>query len=225
MGMETVALDQAKLFVLMSAGAIFSLAGLWLMFRPAAEGEAAKIEVFGLKFQSSSAGLLVFLIGAAFLAVPIFVPERPESTPAEANPANSQGERPDLAPPRERASGKEIEPNDGYEEANQIEAGDSIAGHVHKGSDDWFVVPVRSTEPVLDVSIRNNGGWYGECGPKFYSLEEKELPTYGKNNFPRESARSSWPVPLSGTTFLFIRLSSRSVEGCRYELFTSYPGS
>jgi hypothetical protein len=74
--MQIVALDGAKLLALMLAGGVFALAGLWLMFRPQPAGEAARIELFGLKFQASSAGLLVFLIGAVFLAVPIFVPEK-----------------------------------------------------------------------------------------------------------------------------------------------------
>lgn len=79
--MTPVALDGAKLLILMAAGGVFALAGLWLMFRPA-KGQGANIEMFGLKFQSSSAGLLVFLIGAVFLAVPVFVPEKPSALPS-----------------------------------------------------------------------------------------------------------------------------------------------
>jgi hypothetical protein len=74
--MTPVALDGSKLLILMVAGGVFALSGLWLMFRQPAAGEAAKIEIFGLKFQSSSAGLLVFLIGSVFLGVPIVVPEK-----------------------------------------------------------------------------------------------------------------------------------------------------
>ena len=52
--MDVVALDAWKLTALMVAGAAFALAGLWLMFGPQPAGEAAKVELFGLKFQASS---------------------------------------------------------------------------------------------------------------------------------------------------------------------------
>ena len=74
--MEFNTLEPTKLIALMIAGGLFALAGLWLMFRPRKDGHSAKIELFGMKFESSSAGLLVFVIGAAFLASPLFVQER-----------------------------------------------------------------------------------------------------------------------------------------------------
>ena len=43
------ALDGTKLLLLMLAGVAFAAAGLYLMIRPKA-GDAAKIEIFGLKF-------------------------------------------------------------------------------------------------------------------------------------------------------------------------------
>ena len=76
--MGVVALDAMKLTAMMVSGGVFAIAGLWLMFRPQQAGEAAKAELFGLKFQASSAGLVVFVIGAAFLALPIIVPEKPQ---------------------------------------------------------------------------------------------------------------------------------------------------
>ena len=111
--MDVVALDAAKLTALMVAGAAFALAGLWLMFKPQPAGEAAKIELFGLKFQASSAGLVVFLIGAVFLAMPIVVPEKPSDRAPEP-PAGSPGEgepAPELPLPR-RAGAEELEGND-----------------------------------------------------------------------------------------------------------------
>jgi hypothetical protein len=74
--MSFTALDSTKLLALMAAGGLFAIAGLWLMFRPKTDGHSAKIELFGMKFESSSAGLLVFVIGAAFLGSPLFVQER-----------------------------------------------------------------------------------------------------------------------------------------------------
>lgn len=74
--MEVVALDSSKIIALMIAGGAFALAGLWLLFRPQIEGHAAVIKLFGMEFQASSAGLLVFLVAAGFLATPIIVPEK-----------------------------------------------------------------------------------------------------------------------------------------------------
>lgn len=62
--MEPVALDSTKLAVIMAAGALFALAGLWLMIRPPAQGGSTSIELCGMKIQSASAGLLVFPVGA-----------------------------------------------------------------------------------------------------------------------------------------------------------------
>ena len=74
--MDFPTVEPWKLLTLMIAGGVFSVSGLWLMFRVQSSGETAKVELFGLKFQSSSAGLFVFLIGATFLLLPLFVPER-----------------------------------------------------------------------------------------------------------------------------------------------------
>ncbi|MEM0989669.1 MAG: hypothetical protein AAGK00_12360 [Pseudomonadota bacterium] len=97
--MDIVALDGTKLLALMAAGGIFALAGLWLIFRPKEEGDTAKIELFGLKFQSSSAGLLVFLIGAVFLALPIFVPEKAATGASVTGPQVATGEEQPGNPP------------------------------------------------------------------------------------------------------------------------------
>ena len=65
--MDFEAQNPTILIVLMVAGAAFAGVGLWLLLKPKPTGSTAKIEIFGLKFESSSAGLLVFLIGAVFL--------------------------------------------------------------------------------------------------------------------------------------------------------------
>jgi len=71
--MEFTALEPWKLIVLMAAGGIFSAAGLWLIFRPKTDGHSMVIHVAGMKLEASSAGVLVFLIGTAFFATPLFV--------------------------------------------------------------------------------------------------------------------------------------------------------
>jgi hypothetical protein len=148
--MQIVALDGTKLIVLMLAGGAFALAGLWLMFRPQPEGEAARIELFGLKFQASSAGLLVFLIGAAFLSVPIFVPERPAADRRAGAAAGGAGhaDASRTMPPGERRPGQiaieaaEAEPNDTIASANLVSLGSVIRGELSRGDVDFFAVDV-----------------------------------------------------------------------------------
>jgi hypothetical protein len=157
--MQIVALDGTKLIVLMLAGGAFALAGLWLMFRPQPEGEAARIELFGLKVQASSAGLLVFLIGAAFLAVPIFVPERAGPLPQDPSPEpgspSTPGTVPDLPLPR-LADTEEVEPNDAISNANALVLGQTVRGALSPGDFDWYVVSTETTDAEsLRVTFRN----------------------------------------------------------------------
>jgi hypothetical protein len=227
---QIVALDGAKLLALMLAGAVFALAGLWLMFRPQPAGEAARIELFGMKLQASSAGLLVFLIGAVFLAVPILVPERdaprsvspalgsasvPASSEAPAGNVNPVG---GLVPARQRATGVERELNDSPDTANQIDIGDSIAGVVSKSTEDWFVMPVAATTATVYVRLRSVGN-PGSCRIFFYSAGERELRNAAW--FPPEHTMESWQLNLDGSGAVFIRLRGSSVD-CPYELFTSH---
>jgi hypothetical protein len=141
----------------MIAGGIFALAGLWLMFRPKPEGGAAKVELLGMKFESSSAGLLVFLIGSGFLATPLFVSERtqPATTAPLSSPQTTAptGAREAAPPPAEGPAnadvrseiadnGVEVEPNDTFAAANSIELGTSVAGSLSGQDLDTFVVAI-----------------------------------------------------------------------------------
>lgn len=170
--MEFSALDPVKIIALMSAGGLFALAGLWLMFRPKMDGHAAKIELFGLKFESSSAGLLVFVIGAAFLASPLFVQERNAGVSAGAvapGPAGSDTgavaggdvasgtaqvavSSPDpavvgtTAPALIATEGREVEPNETPASGNVIPIGAVITGTLDPESPDHFQVPIAQPE-------------------------------------------------------------------------------
>ncbi|MEM1130443.1 MAG: hypothetical protein AAGH83_07960 [Pseudomonadota bacterium] len=161
--MEFAALDPGKLLVLMIAGGVFALAGLWLMFRPKPEGSRAKIELFGLKFESSSAGLLVFMIGAAFLALPLFVPSGADNTGSAAKATSVEDPAVEGAEQRTEAGrgevatstpqpaavtarparaltavGEEVEPNDNIAVANEIAIGSVIHGEVEAGNPDFY---------------------------------------------------------------------------------------
>jgi hypothetical protein len=185
--MQIVALDGTKLIVLMLAGGAFALAGLWLMFRPQPEGEAARIELFGLKFQASSAGLLVFLIGAAFLAVPIFVPQRdaadPGNTPAPPPDAGSGGSESGggsnygtAIPLPPGPDVEEEEPNDTISTANALGLGQTVRGTLPPGELDWYVFSTEGADvESVRITFRNTGG---SC-PRYDLMNAVENRVFG----------------------------------------------
>jgi hypothetical protein len=121
-------LDAKLLFVFPAFGAVFTVAGLVLLFRGGARAEEQVVEVLGLKFRFTSVGLVVFLIGALFLAVPVFVS-------ADRSPV--QGRPPALASQgsvgsADRAQDGEVEPNDYVTEANALEFGANYAGAIDR---------------------------------------------------------------------------------------------
>ena len=160
--MQLEALDGIKLVMLMAAGLVFSIAGLYLLMRPKPEGSAAKIELFGLKFESSSAGLLVFLIGAAFLATPIFVEERASSgsvVPDDngQSDAGTNTRKPVILP--DTPGAEESEPNDVVQDANQLNIGTTVAASIRKGQRDWYVIPTAEhLGKRLIVTLRSVSG-------------------------------------------------------------------
>ena len=128
-------------------------------------------------------------------------------------------EQGDLIPPRQRAEGKEIEPNNNYDQANQISAGDSISGFFNDASPDWIAVKVDPNEAFLYIKIRNLGGQF--CGVRFFSAEEEEL-IFETFPYGKHSAKV-YPTPINGTIGIFIFLFATQVNGsCSYEIFTSY---
>ncbi|WP_209424285.1 hypothetical protein [Pararhodobacter sp. SW119] len=226
--MQIVALDGAKLLALMLAGGIFALAGLWLMFRPQPAGEAARIELFGLKFQASSAGLLVFLIGALFLAVPIFVPEKPASTGAQARAGvggtglqtdesgTGEGQRAIILPGGAEAA--ESEPNDTIHEANQIMLGVYYSGNLtpsRNDSRDWFVFDTAELHgQEVDIKIRSLAQ-NNICKASAHDDREQLIATW---DFPREGSSNYRRVFVGNAAHMFVRIFNDYNYSCRYEL-------
>jgi hypothetical protein len=165
--MEFEAQEGVRLLALMGAGAVFALVGLYLLIRPKPENGTAKIELFGIKFESSSAGVLVFLIGAVFLAIPLFVPEKPADTDPGAPPEvpdSADAITPPLRPGTGTVTGPiaavmpeparpqppvmvatidEAEPNNRVARATRIALGQVVRGRVDNKDDiDWFEMPV-----------------------------------------------------------------------------------
>lgn len=145
-------IDPITAKLLTATGVVSILAGLYFLMRPGTQ--AAKIELLGLKFESSSAGILVFLVGVGMLAHPVFTdPEPPAATGgavtlpldqtviAPGAPSAHAG----VAIPLEarRAiflDGAEQEPNDSIPQANVIPLGASVTGKVDQGESDFFTV-------------------------------------------------------------------------------------
>lgn len=148
--MELNALATSKLVTLMIFGGVFALVGLWLMIRPRPDTGRSKIELFGLKFESSSAGILVFLFGAAFLALPVFVDERIATPPPKDSPGPDRDARqppPDVpedsditydTPTTWRLEGNEKEPNNSIAAANLLPPGGAVAGILDNADHDYF---------------------------------------------------------------------------------------
>ena len=223
--MAPVALDGTKLLIFMASGGVFAIAGLWLMFRPRVEGHAARVELFGLKFQSSSTGLLVFLIGAVFLAVPIVVPERPsaggtlrdEDGPAETRLRESTAGQTAavILPPGADAAEKES--NDFVTEANQIARGSFYAGATdpeRRDVEDWFVVPTGGMTD-LDFQLRNRA-YEGQCYLTLLNASEERLHGY---SFPKEGTSLNENVFVGGSDHAFLRVHSyNDGYACEYEI-------
>jgi len=169
--MEFTALEPWKLTALMLAGGVFSLAGLWLIFRPKTDGQSMVIHLAGMKFEASSAGILVFLIGAGFFATPLFVQEREAArrnaaatgsggpsgtgetdgatatTPSNvalSSPGNSAVSEP--VDTNVRLEGTEAEPNDTPASANVISLGSTVQGSLEAGNRDFFYVETPAAD-------------------------------------------------------------------------------
>lgn len=214
-------ISAAKLIALMLAGGIFALAGLYMMLRPRPEG-AAKIELFGLKFESSSAGLLVFLVGAGFLAVSLFVPEKNNNS--RQDPLTDRPEVPSEQPPNQivplpaGADTKESEPNDSVQTADIIALGSTVSGKLRTKESDWFVLPTETLQGKrLVVKVRNLTGAYTEV----FIYDEDEQKVAWEASISVEAMLASSIV--SGKV-MFIRLQNGTGGGNNaygYELTTS----
>jgi hypothetical protein len=147
-------LDAMLLFVLTAFGAVSATAGLVLLFRGGARREKQVVEVLGLKVHFTSAGLVVFLIGALFLAVPVFVG-------ADRSPV--QGGPPALASQvsvgsADRAQDGEVEPNDYVTEANAVEFGANYGGAIDRDDKDFFAFEAGPGAQALRLILRRVQG-------------------------------------------------------------------
>jgi hypothetical protein len=144
--------------ILFGFGAVFAVVGLVLMIRGGARQEEHSFEGLGLKIRFTSAGPVVFLIGALFLAVPFAVPffvSADRSPLHEGPPASAPqgGVRPPV-----RAQDGEVEPNDYVTEANPIELGANYAGAIDRDDKDFFAFEAGPGAPAFLLILRRVQG-------------------------------------------------------------------
>jgi hypothetical protein len=203
--------DATKLQAIMVAGGIFALAGLALLFRPTrGEGEHSA-EVLGLKFRFSSAGMVVFLVGAVLLVTPLFVREErrfPMHTNGDVPPTGSGApDAPGFPPP---VRGAEAEPNDHPSQPNQIEVGETYKGTLQDQDADFFVfradisgelrLVLRCSKPQRLIAI------------KIFDAHDRELMSGLTDDTLSEAFR------LNGSAFYIIRLKLDLGTVADYEL-------
>lgn len=233
--MELASLDAGKLLALMVFGGLFALAGLVLMFRPKPEGSSAKIELLGMKFESSSAGLLVFLTGAAFLALPIFAPEARSPaervvTTDEPQPAEPEGEAASDPSPTGTIvlptgpGASDSEPNEFVTSANRISFGTFYSGRIWPERDDiedWLVLPLAGVErDEITLQIRNRGtrAVSGGCRVDVLNSREERI---ARVDFPAEGSSKHSTVFTGDEQLVYLRVHAWDpgwVNSCNYEI-------
>ena len=191
--------DGTKLFLLMLAGAVFAAVGLYLLLRPKPE-DTAKIEIFGLKFESSSAGLLVFVVGAGFLAVPLFVPEKTAPRTAAEIARPDGGTAPAGADAPADVDILEQEPNDRVQQATPLAFGATAAGVTTTDDPDWYVVTLPDPPvPRVAVLVRHVSG--GAVVPEVFDGQERLL-----ERSRVDSGAIYIMVEVGANTLLYVRI-------------------
>jgi hypothetical protein len=220
--MHFVAMDGAKLTVLMIAGGIFSLAGILLMFRAKQEGSSARLELLGQKFEATSTGIVVFLIGAAFLAAPMFVPQLPSANAPPSDGSTSSKEssggesnRPDQTVALPKAAGKEeSEANDSISAANILNVGQTVRGKVRLGDVDWYAFAVDPNgHEFFHVVFRR----LSSTSIDYTILDANEKVVEGNRLY-----QISTSIDVSIESDKYFILISPVVEAVNYELALSY---
>ncbi len=134
-------IEAAKLYAIMAAGGLFAVAGLALLFRPPQGDSVQVVEVLGVKIRVSSAGTVVFLVGAAFLLAPVFVKEDQGPIPTSIDGPTPVPVISSLPPP---VKGSEVEPNNDFSQPNQIEIGETYKGTLTGKDEDFFVFSTKA---------------------------------------------------------------------------------
>lgn len=229
-------LDQTEKYVLMASGAVFALAGIYMMIKPSMRDGETKIEFFGLKFNASSGGLLVFLVGSGFLVGAALAPEknlvsaeRSGGTQAQAkfdtsetnsNTGETNRNKAILLP--EKADTPEQEPNNSIHDANQISKGVFYKARIdqeRKDNQDWFIIPTSDSKNK-DMKIQIRTSWAGNSGECHMQILDQDEQRIKKVVLPptNNSSYSNFYVGQNEFIFMFIYLHGGFGDAtCGYE--------
>ncbi|MCR9088509.1 MAG: hypothetical protein NXH97_17395 [Rhodobacteraceae bacterium] len=195
--MEIAPLDPTMKLALIGFGAVIAVAGLWLIFRPPGDGDKTVLHFLGLKFEATSAGTLVFIVGIGVFALSLFAPvasstvanmsggeadpgattrKAPPATldvnAAEVQPASPAAVTSQAAAPPVWLEGAEAEPNDSLARANLIPVGATVSANVAKDNDDYYSV-ILPDEFEGEISIGVTGDVslfvYDDLGGKIWN--------------------------------------------------------
>ena len=212
------------IYALMLVGLCIAAAGLFLIFKRKGDEAAERVEILGMKLQSSSAGTIVFLVGAVLLAAPLFVP-RSAGTPVshasvevETPVASPQGGTALVLPPS--ANTPEQEPNNLVTQANQFSLGHGAGGTLDRERDDmedWYVVDLGDSEATdYEVQVRNLGGG---CRVVVFDQNEEKLDSQYCDN---DGGSRIMSVFAPDNDRLYLRVTFNTGSGsrkARYEVF------
>jgi hypothetical protein len=193
----------------LAAGCILAIAGIWLMLKETASGEAAKIAVGPMEVQSASVGFSVFLVGASAFTTPIVAPETTQALIERLTLVRSAGLA-EISASEQRAPAAALpaglvpsdpEPdNDRRDGAAPVQAGD-LAGGRHAGENaDWFrldTADLGDRRIAVEISERT-----GDCFAHFYDGGQAYMGLVslvpGRNQFELDvNANASFWVHLA----------------------------
>lgn len=184
-------LDHVDKFFLMIVGTASIFAGLYMMLKPTTLNGETRLEIFGLKFNSSSGGLVVFLVGAILIIGTALAPEnisldrdadvKSNISPIEIKKSNEKQKMIDNID-KEFGSIKnndiEIEPNNSNAESHtimqNIKYEGSLDGRV-KDDKDWFYINSNKNNEVYNISVEGGSLFRSGCLFTVYDFEGNKI--------------------------------------------------
>lgn len=200
-------------------GGVFALAGLGLLTYRSSDVTQAHAELLGLKFRISSSGLVVFLVGAAFLAGPVVLTTvyKPVSQQGDGQRTGNQTGQRIIASSTPSVS---HEPNDIRQQAAEIELGQIYTSSVDKTNDeiDFFMfytseLPEGRARVTLDPD-QLEGGDIGIVLTIYNQDGEEVYRTMRNNDRPEIDER----VSLRNQSTYYLSVSIYNGKSYEYKL-------
>jgi len=232
-------LSEIEKYILMLSGAAFALAGLYMMLKPSRTDGETKLEVLGFKFNASSGGLIVFLVGSAVMVGSALAPENNasnlgerkyatesintdaglERTPAvEAKAGEKFGENPTAL------EQVEIEPNGSNKQAHAIDPDIKYMGSLDSelGDDeDWLYVKKRDDFQTVEISIENKGNknYTSNCDFSIYNDQGSEIHVMKLPKKGNQTIKQPVRIEVEG---IYVKLFCSNKRSYAYSIKTSF---